>query len=167
MQNYAEDYYRQTQDPNWQTDRLHQIILRNMPQLRSLLEAGRSDLTSRGFGSSSPMNTANSRAIGSFTSNMTSDFYKNLDQDQMQLLQILMQQREAEKQRKAQKEAGLWGGIGSLLGNAVRFIPGIGQVAGMGMDAYSQGGGGQQSYMPYQAPRMNFTPQDYNSYRRY
>lgn len=129
MQNYTEDYYRQTQNPYWQGQRLNQLIRLGLPNLRSLLSQNQGNMANMGLYSPSPMGTTSSNVIGNYTSGITSDFYKNLSQEQIQLLQMLAQMRESEMQTKSQRESALFGGIGSLLGLGLQFIPGIGQLA--------------------------------------
>ena len=128
MINYAEQRYKNLLDPNWQGQNLNQQIKLGLPELNLLLSRNRQNLAGMGLYSSSPMATVTGRTIGDYTTGVTKNFYNNLSQEQMQLLPILAQLYEAEKRRKMEKQAALWGGIGKAVGFGARFIPGYGQA---------------------------------------
>jgi hypothetical protein len=166
MPNYLEDYYLRSQNPMYQQSRLNQRIGQGLPILNNLLNRDTTQLNSMGLFSSSPMQTVRAKTIGDYSSGISQDYYQGLDQQTMQMLQMLEQARQAEIERKRQQKASLWGGIGSLLGMGMQFIPGIGSIGGAALDAAS-GGYTPTPYQAYQPPQMQFTPTDYNNYRRY
>jgi len=116
--------YNRLNDPAYQEGELRARLARANPQLRSLLEAVRGDLNTRGLFSASPMATASARATGEFTGGITQDFYQGLDSKRMGLLQLIAELEQFQEQMKAQKESSKWGAIGQLLGFGASFIPG-------------------------------------------
>lgn len=154
MQNYLEDYYKTMNDPYWQQGQISQRFNLMRPQVSALMNRGYAGLARRGLFSTGPVSQYQSDVYSNLSSNIGSNFFNQLDQNRIPLLQVLAQMREAEIERKRQQKAALWGGIGSLFGTALNFIPGYGNIDDIAKMFSNQGSTPYipQNYQPYQMP---------------
>jgi hypothetical protein len=144
------DEYARLNDPNRIKQDIGTQFNLAQPQLQALLAGMRSDLSRRGMFSESPLATASARTVGGFSNQIASNYYSGLEDRRMQLMQMIAEMEQRERERKSQQRSGLFGGIGSLLGTiGSSFIPGGGLLRSL-MSGLNGGGG----YSNLQAPSL-------------
>lgn len=128
MSNGFEDIYSEfsrLSDPAQQEIELERRIDLANPQLQRFLRGIESRLSRQGLFSASPVARATTQATSQFTGDITRGYFENLDERRMGLLEIIAQIESQERARKSQERSSLFGGIGSLIGTGLSFIPGL------------------------------------------
>lgn len=131
-------------DPAQQEEDLQRRIDLANPQLQRLLRGVESRLNRQGLFSASPVTRATTQATSQFTGDISRSYFENLDERRMGLLGIIAQIESEERRRKSQERSSLFGGIGSLIGTGLSFIPGLnpGLQALLNLTGRRGGGGG-------------------------
>lgn len=159
MPNGFEDIYSEFErlsDPAFQEEELQGRISRANPQLQRFLRGIESRLNRQGLFSAAPVARATTQATSQFTGDITRGYFENLDERRMGLLEIIAQIESQERARKSRERSSLFGGIGSLIGTGLSFIPGLnpGLQALLALTGRRGGGGGGGSIGEINAPPL-------------
>ena len=122
--------YNRLNDPVAQEQELRRRLTLANPYLQNMLSAVRSDLSGRGLNSAAPMARAGAVTTGKFTTDISQNFFADLDRKKMGLLELMTQIEEFKAQMKAQKDASKWGALGQALGLGASFLMPTPQVGG-------------------------------------
>lgn len=124
--NIALREFERISSPQFQEQEIGRRVELGQPQLQRLLAQLTGRLNQQGLFSASPVTRATSRATSQFAGDITRGFFEDISGQRTGLIGIISQIEQAERERKSRDRSSLFGGIGSLAGTALSFIPGLG-----------------------------------------